>query len=193
MASNRTPWGLPFCWTDRLGWCRTMKVARLRPPSMRNGSAHMLARLARWVRLKRQGRTGAGAAARGRRQIRPRHARSRRSRFYVGIVNTPVFGRGAARLSQRPATIPTRACSMSRRPGSPVPNRPRKTFAGPEVAAARTLICDDLLGDFPFVGFGRARAPRLPFYCSGFLRGLIDGPTPLHIHREANAPARGRL
>ena len=49
-----------------------------------------------------------------------------------------------------------------------------------EVAAARGLICDDLLGDFPFVSPAE-RAHAVALLLLGFLRAMVDGPTPLHL------------
>ena len=89
----------------------------------------------------------------------------------VGIVNTPVFGRNGTLLTA--PTIRTRGCSI--RPGSRVRGAcrsPRPTPA--DVAAARALICDELLGDFPFVSPPSAHAVALLLL--GFLRGMVDGP-----------------
>ena len=72
-----------------------------------------------------------------------------------------------------------RGCSTSRRPAStcpPIPTRPTPA----EIAAARALICEDLLGDFPFVSPAE-RAHAVALLLLGFLRGMIDGPTPLHL------------
>lgn len=58
---------------------------------------------------------------------------------------------------------------------------------GHEVEAARDLILDDLLGDFPFKNDG-SRANALALYLLPFVRDLIDGPTPLH---HIDAPQEG--
>lgn len=49
-----------------------------------------------------------------------------------------------------------------------------------QVAAARALILDDLLCDFPFAGDAE-RAHAVALLLLPFLRGLIAGPTPLHL------------
>ena len=49
-----------------------------------------------------------------------------------------------------------------------------------QVEAARSLICDDLLGDFPFVSPAE-HAHAVALLLLGFLRSMIDGPTPLHL------------
>ena len=43
-----------------------------------------------------------------------------------------------------------------------------------------SCICDDLLGDFPFVVTAE-RAHAVALLLLGFLRAMIDGPTPLHL------------
>ena len=58
----------------------------------------------------------------------------------------------------------------------PIPARPTPA----DVAAARALICDELLGDFPFVSPAE-RAHAVALLLLGFLRGMVDGPTPLHL------------
>ena len=71
-------------------------------------------------------------------------------------------------------------------PGFEVPEIPTNPTAR-QVQAARFLIVDDLLGDFPFVDQAdRAHAVAgllLPFY-----RAMFSGPTPLHL---ISAPTRG--
>ena len=57
-----------------------------------------------------------------------------------------------------------------------VPVRP----SAEEIAGARNLLCEDLLGDFPFVGPAEL-AHVVALLLLGFLRGMIDGPTPLHL------------
>lgn len=57
-----------------------------------------------------------------------------------------------------------------------VPARPTPD----DIARARSLICDDLLHDFPFVGEGE-RAHAVGLLLLPFARALIDGPTPLHL------------
>ena len=49
-----------------------------------------------------------------------------------------------------------------------------------DIAVARSLLLDDLLGDFPFTGEAE-RAHALALLLVGFVRAIIDGPTPLHL------------
>ncbi|MEQ8791700.1 MAG: hypothetical protein RIC55_35885 [Pirellulaceae bacterium] len=67
----------------------------------------------------------------------------------------------------------------------PVPERPSDT----EVAKARSLICDDLLVDFPFVGESEV-AHAVAFMLLPFARDLIHGPTPFHLF-EKPSPGTG--
>lgn len=57
----------------------------------------------------------------------------------------------------------------------PVPERP----TAQDVASARALICDELLGDFPFVT-DADRAAAVALLILPFVREMIDGPTPMH-------------
>jgi len=68
----------------------------------------------------------------------------------------------------------------------PVPERPTRK----EINAARDLLIDDLLCDFPFLEVGDSRADRLrspdranalAMLILPFARELIPGPTPLHL------------
>ena len=96
----------------------------------------------------------------------------------LAIVSTPVFGR-SGQLSTTPGYHPDARLLYVPAPGfelPPIPARP--SFA--QVAAARELICEDLLGDFPFVAPAE-RAHAVALLLLGFLRGMIDGPTPLHL------------
>ncbi len=56
-----------------------------------------------------------------------------------------------------------------------------------EVAAARTLLLDELLGDFPFVD-GSARAHMVAALLLPFARRLVRGATPIHLFE---APTEG--
>ena len=62
--------------------------------------------------------------------------------------------------------------------GSRCPRSPRSHCQ--EVAAARSLVCDDLLGEFPFTSLAE-RAHAVSLLLLGFLRAMVDGPTPLHL------------
>jgi hypothetical protein len=65
----------------------------------------------------------------------------------------------------------------------PVPEDP----APAETRRARDLLYNELLGDFPFVSEAE-RAHSIALLILAFVRGLIDGPTPLHL---IEAPTAG--
>lgn len=67
-----------------------------------------------------------------------------------------------------------------------VPERPSTE----QVGDARRLICEDLLGDFPFVTPSDA-ANAVALLMLPVVRDLIDGPTPLHLI-EAPSPGTGK-
>lgn len=58
-----------------------------------------------------------------------------------------------------------------------------------EIAAARELIVADFLGDFPFTGEAE-RAHAVALLLLPFVRGLVAGPTPLHLI-EKPSPGTG--
>lgn len=60
------------------------------------------------------------------------------------------------------------------------------------IAAARDLLLDEFVGDFPFVGQSE-RAHALALLLLPFLRPLIAGPTPLHLIEKPMAGTGGTL
>ena len=176
MASNRTPWVFRFAgqptWVvpDDEGRpvATILNEERLR---------HMLARLARWVREN----------AKGDLLPAPPPVATVKSVLatpdpalpvLTGIVNTPVFGRSGT-LITTPGYHPDARLLYVPAPGFTVPDIPKRPTAA-EIAAARELICEDLFGDFPFTGEAE-RAHVVALLLLGFMRGMIDGPTPLHL------------
>ena len=176
MASNRTPWVFRFAgqptWVvpDDEGRpvATILNEERLR---------HMLARLARWVR----------ETAKGELLPAPPPVATVKSVLatpdpalpvLTGIVNTPVFGRSGT-LITAPGYHPDARLLYVPAPGFTVPDIPKRPTEA-EIAAARALICEDLFGDFPFTGKAE-RAHVVALLLLGFLRGMIDGPTPLHL------------
>jgi hypothetical protein len=59
-----------------------------------------------------------------------------------------------------------------------------------DVAEARRLICDELLGDFPFAGPGDLAAAVAPLILP-FVRDRVDGATPLHLF-DSPQPGSGK-
>ena len=96
----------------------------------------------------------------------------------TGIVTAPVFGRGGALLTS-PGYHPDARLYYHAMPGFDLPPIAVQPTAA-EITAARQLILDDLLGDFPFTGHAE-RAHATALLLLGFLRAMIDGPTPLHM------------
>jgi len=176
MASNRTPWIFRFAgqptWVVPDDEGRPVAAA-LNEDRLR----HMLARLARWVRLNAKGElipAPPPVAVVKSVLATPDPALP----VLTGIVNTPVFGRGGT-LITTPGYHPDARLLYAPAPGFAMPEisgRPTPS----DVAAARTLLCEDLLGDFPFTGDAE-RAHVVALLLLGFLRGMIDGPTPLHL------------
>ena len=60
---------------------------------------------------------------------------------------------------------------------------------GADLERARIFICDELLGDFPFVSDAE-KANAIALGLLPFARDLIDGPTPLHLF-EKPSPGTG--
>jgi len=96
----------------------------------------------------------------------------------AGIVAAPVFGRSGELVTMSGYHPATRLLHEPP-PGfelPPIPVHPSNS----EVAAARSLLLDDLLGDFPFTSEAE-RAHATALLLLPFVRPLIEGPTPLHL------------
>jgi putative DNA primase/helicase len=105
----------------------------------------------------------------------------------AGIVTAPLFGSEGTLITElgyHPATRllyePTQNVTLP-----PVPDKPTPQ----QVAAARSLLLDDLFGEFPFVSEAE-RAHALALLLLPFVRPMISGPTPLHMV-EKPAPGTG--
>lgn len=96
----------------------------------------------------------------------------------TGIVNAPVYGRNGT-LRTTPGDHPDARLLHVPASGFAVPDIPA-TPAPAGIAVALRPICEDLFGDFPFTGEAE-RAHVVALLLPGFLRGMIDGPTPLHL------------
>ena len=106
----------------------------------------------------------------------------------AGIVTAPVFGNDGTLITEpgyHPATRllyePTQKLHAAAGPGAT--RRPQ------QIAAARSLLLDDLLGDFPFVGEAE-RAHALALLLLPFVRPMISGPDAAAHGREAGARHR---
>lgn len=175
-ASNEPPWlfrsgGLPT-WTvrddDGLATAKPLTEDRLR---------HTLAQLADWRRhTKKDGYVPAHPPAAVVKAILATPDPS--LPVLVGITTTPVFGRGGELLT-KPGYHADARLLYDPPPGFVLPIVPAVPTPS-DIASARQLLLDDLLGDFPFTGDAE-RAHGLSLLLTGFVRAMIDGPTPLHL------------
>lgn len=96
----------------------------------------------------------------------------------IGIIEAPAFGPDGS-LHDTPGYHPASRTYYHPRPGFRVPPVPNEPTAA-DITRARDLILTELLGDFPFIGDAE-RAHAVALLLLPFVRGLIDGPTPLHL------------
>ena len=176
LVSNRTPWlfragGLPS-WVVPDDEGRPM-VAPLTDERLR----HILAKLGNWRRMNSKG------------DLVPAHPPTSQVKSLLatpdpalpvlaGIVTTPVFGRAGVLLTE-PGYHADARLLYQPMPGFQLPAISEQPTAE-DIAAARQLILDDLLGEFPFTSLAE-RAHAVSLLLLGFLRAMIDGPTPLHL------------
>ena len=102
-----------------------------------------------------------------------------------GVISTPVFGhKGALIMNEgyhqddRVWLSPDSTLEQQNIPSEPSPG---------DIAAARELLFNDLLVDFPFVD-ASDRAHAVAAMILPFIRRMIDGPTPMHL---IEAPTMG--
>ncbi len=106
----------------------------------------------------------------------------------LSIVQTPVFAPDGS-LHACPGYHPAGRTFYAPAPGfavPPVPDRP----TAEDVARAKALILDELLGEFPFVDDAE-RANAVALFLDPYVRNLIEGPTPLRLV-EAPTPGSGK-
>jgi putative DNA primase/helicase len=96
----------------------------------------------------------------------------------VRIVAAPVFA-ADGRLLREPGYDAAAETYYAPLSGLIVPAVPESPSAE-DVARARALLCEDLLGDFPFTGEAE-RAHAVALALQPFVRELIEGRTPLHV------------
>lgn len=104
------------------------------------------------------------------------------------ITRCPVVGANGS-IIDTPGYHPTARIYYDPRPGPVVPPIPAQPTAE-DIAAARRLVLDDLLGEFPFVEKAD-RAHAVALFLLPFVREAIPGPTPLHVI-EAPTPGSGK-
>jgi len=103
------------------------------------------------------------------------------------LVAAPTFAADGS-LQVTPGYHPAGRTYFAPAKGFSVPNVPTYPTAA-AVAQAKTLICDELLGEFPFTGPAEL-AHAVAVMLLSFGRNLIDGPTPLHLF-EKPSPGTG--
>ncbi len=106
------------------------------------------------------------------------------------IITAPTFAPDGS-LHATPGYHPPSRTWYAPRDGFVVPPVPPDPTPD-DVARARALITDDLLGDFPLVGEAD-RAHAVALLLLPFVRGLIDGPTPLHLIDKPSPGTGGSL
>lgn len=94
------------------------------------------------------------------------------------VVEAPVFAADGT-LQTAPGYHAASRTYYRPAPGFALPEVPKHPSAA-DIAEARRLIVDELLGDFPFVADAE-RAHAVAALLLPFMRDLIDGPTPLHL------------
>ena len=88
----------------------------------------------------------------------------------AGIVTAPVFGKDGTLITE-PGYHPAARLLYEPDTGLPAGRHPGAPDAD-DIAAARSLLLDDLLGDFPFVGDAE-RAHALALLLLPFVRPMI--------------------
>lgn len=182
LSSNRSPWlfraGGQMSWIVPDDEARPMAAAvteeRLR---------YMLARLALWKRLGNKNELVPAAPPTSLVKsilATPDPALP----VLAGIVNTPVFGRNGVLLTD-PGYHADARLLYHPAPGFQIPGISAAP-SGDEIAQAKALLLEELLGDFPFVSPSE-RAHAVALLLLGFLRAMIDGPTPLHVIEKPEA------
>lgn len=106
------------------------------------------------------------------------------------ITDVPVFAPdGSIRLAR--GYHPASRTYYAPGPASALPPLADRPSAS-AIAAARDLLLDEFIGDFPFVGQAE-RAHALALLLLPFLRPLIAGPTPLHLIEKPMPGTGGTL
>ncbi|HVG96274.1 MAG TPA: hypothetical protein VNK05_05220 [Chloroflexota bacterium] len=95
------------------------------------------------------------------------------------VVAAPVFAPDGEVVTAPGYHAASRTYYAPRPGAAPVPPVPAAPAAA-DVARAKALLLDELLVDFPFTGASE-RAHAVALLLLPFLRGMIDGPTPLHL------------
>jgi putative DNA primase/helicase len=176
LASNDPPW--LFRTAARLVWIdRDDAGAPFVRPLDEDRMMHALARIGDWRRVNAKGESY---------QVHPplRVVKNLLATanpavpVLAGIVAAPIFGRDGT-IETKPGYLRGSAVLFEAEAGftvGAIPDRPMED----EVKAARSLLLDELLGDFPFTTEVE-RVHALSLLLLPFVRAMIEGPTPLHL------------
>jgi putative DNA primase/helicase len=149
--------------------------------------SYELARSARWFRTAEKG--GERPAAPSLRLVRDLLAApSYPLPLLLSIVQVPVFAPDGT-LHIHPGYHPEARSFYAPAPGFTLPVVPNSPSTA-DVERARSLILDDLLGDFPFCSEAE-RANAVALLLDRYVRNMIDGVTPLRLI-EAPTPGSGK-
>ncbi len=159
-----------------------------------HGLRHEAARAANWYQVKKDRDTGLFSRKDARppldvmRDLLATPAEKRPLPVLTRIVQAPIYAPTGDLLTE-PGYHPSARVYYDPPPGLTLPTisaHPTPT----EVAKARSLIMDDLIGDFPFVGAAE-RAHAVALLLLPFVRDMIPGNTPLHLI-DAPSPGSGK-
>ena len=185
LASNDPPW--LFRAAGRPSWIERDEDGRPFPCAMTEDRVrHVLARLVVWLRMSRTGDLVPAHPPMGLVKdilATPNPALP----VLTGVVTAPVFGVDGT-LITTPGYHPATRLLYEPQPGFDLPEIPERPTAR-DIAAARALLLDEMLGEFPFGGPAE-RAHALALLLLPFVRPMIKGPTPLHLI-EKPAPGTG--
>jgi len=143
---------------------------------------HRLARVAAYVRTTAKGETSAAPPLAVVRDLLA--APTFPLPPLLTLTEVPTFAPDGS-LPPRPGYHAPGRTFYAPAPGFIVPDIPADPTRR-EIDAARALLLDELLVDFPFASEAE-RAHALALLLVPFLRGLVDGPTPLHLIEKPTA------
>lgn len=106
------------------------------------------------------------------------------------VVHTPIFGRDGGLISQRGYSDSSKVLYIPP-VGFTLPAISTE-ITDRDLARARSLILDELLGDFPFIAEA-SKAHIVAALLLPFVRLMIDGPTPLHLISKPKAGSGATL
>jgi len=156
-----------------------------------HGLRYEVARAARWYQVKKDRATGLLSEVDARppldvmRDMLATPSEKRPLPVLTRLVQAPIYS-PTGELLTAPGYHPAARVYYDPPPGVTLPSVPARP-TGAEVARARSLIMDDLMGDFPFVGAAE-RAHAVALLLLPFVRDMIPGNTPLHL---VDAPSAG--